>query len=62
MTERKPGEHPCPAPQRLKGLPEGSLWACDCGKVYVLRNEWNYAGDVWEWRETDLVIKDVTGR
>lgn len=51
-------EHPCPVPdKRGKGEREGALWACDCGRIFVLRNHWNYAGDVWRWHETNLRIE-----
>lgn len=41
--------HPCPTPTRTKRDCEGTVWACTCGRLYALRNDWNYAGDVWKW-------------
>lgn len=42
--------HPCPTPRRTKRDREGTVWACACGALYALRNDWNYAGDVWVWK------------
>lgn len=53
------GQHPCPVPAiSRKGGSEGALWACACGKVYVCRHWWNYAGEGWEWKPTSLRVDD----
>lgn len=47
--------HPCPVPPiPRKGNRAGGLWACECGIVHVLRRWWNYAGEGYEWVQTNL--------
>lgn len=53
-------EHPCPTPDiHRKGSEDGRLWACTCGKVYVLRRWRNYAGEGFEWTPTSLRAEEA---
>lgn len=53
------GIHPCPTPSHpRKGGRDGDLWACTCGKIYVRRHWWNYAGEGFDWKPTGLVLPE----
>jgi hypothetical protein len=48
-------DHPCPEPQLpRRQRRDGLLWACECGRIYVHRFRFNYAGEWWEWVATGL--------